>query len=40
MTNSDSANFEQKFAPQTAEVNGVRIHYVTGSKGENADTIE
>ncbi len=34
MINSDGANFDKQFKHQTAEVNGVRIHYVIGGKGE------
>ncbi|WP_193194527.1 alpha/beta fold hydrolase [Nostoc sp. MG11] len=34
MINSDGANFDQQFKHQMAEVNGVRIHYVMGGKGE------
>ncbi len=34
MTNSDAAAFDKQFKHQTAEVNGVRIHYVIGGTGE------
>lgn len=34
MTNSDAADFDKQFKHQTAEVNGVHIHYVIGGKGE------
>lgn len=34
MINSDGANIDKQFKHQTAEVNGVRIHYVIGGKGE------
>ncbi len=34
MLNSDSATFDQQFKHRTAEVNGVRIHYVIGGSGE------
>ena len=33
-TSSDAADFDKQFKHQTAEVNGVRIHYVIGGKGK------
>ncbi|WGV26849.1 alpha/beta fold hydrolase [Halotia branconii] len=32
--NSNTVDFDRQFQHQTAEVNGVRIHYVMGGKGE------
>lgn len=34
MNSSDMANFDRQFKHQTAEVNGVSIHYVMGGEGE------